>query len=178
MNQDKISLRRATSDDAPVVALLGWVAFAETFGHLFEPENLETYLHGTYSVQKIRSSIPKSYNTYWLAYWKDVPGGFVKIKANFPPPGDIPPTDAPWQLQKIYVQQQFLDKKLGQALFHNAVAHAWQQGATLLWLLVQEDNARAIRFYEKNGWVKAKYLPFDLVNQRFYFFLMTIHKSE
>jgi ribosomal protein S18 acetylase RimI-like enzyme len=167
-------LRQATPEDAPVIALLGWVAFAETFGPLFVGNNLEYYLRMTYGVEKIRQSISKPYNRFWIAYWNGIPGGFIKIKSNVSPPADHLEATAPWQLQKIYVQQQFLTKKLGQVLFNQGVDYATKNGATLLWLLVQEDNARAIRFYEKNGWSKERYLPFTIGIQTFHFHLMAI----
>jgi diamine N-acetyltransferase len=58
------------------------------------------------------------------------------------------------QLQKIYVQKAFLDKKIGHLLLNAAMDVFWQNDARRIWLTVLESNARAIRFYEKNGWAK------------------------
>lgn len=51
---------------------------------------------------------------------------------------------------------QFHGKKIGQILYDKAFEIAKQLNADYVWLGVWEQNPKAIRFYEKNGFV-----PFD-----------------
>jgi hypothetical protein len=44
------TIRRATPDDAPALAVLGAATFTETFGHLYPPEDLRTFLVESHSV--------------------------------------------------------------------------------------------------------------------------------
>src|SRR5438270_870322 len=46
----EITIRRAASDDASMLAALGATTFTETFGHLYPPEDLQVYLFGSHSV--------------------------------------------------------------------------------------------------------------------------------
>ena len=45
-----VTIRRASLDDAAALASLGATTFTETFGHLYPPEDLRTFLVSTHSV--------------------------------------------------------------------------------------------------------------------------------
>jgi len=54
------------------------------------------------------------------------------------------------------VLQAYHGKQVGQLLYENAIRIARERALEYVWLGVWEKNARALRFYEKNG-----FLPFD-----------------
>ncbi|MNE89030.1 Protease synthase and sporulation negative regulatory protein PAI 1 [compost metagenome] len=56
-------------------------------------------------------------------------------------------------MERIYVLQEFLGKKVGQLLIDKALEVAALQNVKFVWLGVWEENYRAIRFYEKNGFI-------------------------
>ncbi len=105
-----LHIRAAEQEDAAVVALLGRITFAETFGPLFEhhPDDLALYLQATFGVAKIRRSLGNPGNSYRLAFADDLPVGYAKLK--YPSAtGLLPGSDAA-QLQKIYVLRDFLGR--------------------------------------------------------------------
>jgi GNAT superfamily N-acetyltransferase len=55
------------------------------------------------------------------------------------------------EVARLYTLQDVWGTGLGQLLLDAAIAYAKQEGKAWLWLGVWEHNARAIRFYEKNG---------------------------
>ena len=55
------------------------------------------------------------------------------------------------EVARLYTLEEVWGTGLGQLLLDAAFAFAKQEGKTWLWLGVWEHNARAIRFYEKNG---------------------------
>jgi ribosomal protein S18 acetylase RimI-like enzyme len=60
------------------------------------------------------------------------------------------------EIERIYVLKSFHGKKVGQLLYEKAMSVAAELGVNYVWLGVWEKNARAIRFYSKNG-----FEPFD-----------------
>lgn len=145
-----MKIRIADSDDAQFIALLGRLTFIETFGHLFsDPDDLSTYLNQTFSVQKIRASLSKENNIFWLALVDELPEGYAKLKENSSSP--FLSGQRICQLQKIYVLKDFLSKKIGRALQDELLEYAKQQDYKKIWLSVLKSNERAIRFYAKNG---------------------------
>ncbi|MEM9000442.1 MAG: GNAT family N-acetyltransferase [Bacteroidota bacterium] len=145
-----IRIEKARKKDAPYISLLGRVTFNETFGHLFQNKNdLLAYDQRTFSVQKIRHSLDKTENRFWLAYVDDLPVGYAKLKLDSP--SRFIAGEHLAQLQKIYVLNDFLSLKIGQQLQQTVVQTAIASGAPKIWLSVLKSNKRAINFYLKNN---------------------------
>jgi diamine N-acetyltransferase len=164
-------IRRADAADALVVALLGRITFAETFGYLFQehPGDLHTYLDATFDVAKIERSLGKSENVYWLAFLNRLPVGFAKLKDPSHPPGR--PSQHAAQLQKIYVLGLFLGERIGRDLLDQVIPEAAGR-APMLWLEVLRENDRAIGFYAKHGFGAIGVDTFAIGQQHFQFHLM------
>lgn len=164
-------IRRAEPADAAIMALLGRITFAETFGHLFHAhrDDLRAYLDATFGVAKIERSLGKPQNAYWLAFVDRLPAGYAKLKYPSPPPGQDGQHAA--QLQKIYVLAPFLGQQIGRDLLQAAVQKAVTQ-TPLLWLDVLRENARAIGFYQSHGFAAIGEDTYTIGAQRFVFLLM------
>lgn len=166
-----LEIARAGPADAATVALLGRLTFVETFGYLFRdhPGDLGCYLDATFGVPKIRRSLSKAANCYWLASWSELPVGYAKLKGDSPVPGQ--PGQRASQLQKIYVLRGFLGRGIGQALLGFVLREAAER-APLMWLDVLRENERAIRFYERHGFGPAGEDTYQIGAQSFRFHLM------
>lgn len=167
-----MQIRVAESKDAEFVALLGRITFTETFGHLFrDKQDLLNYLAQTFGVQKIRSSLNKENNVFWLAFANGLPVGYAKLKTNSPSPFLM--GDYICQLQKIYVLKDFLAQKIGQALQDELLCHAKGLGMKKVWLSVLKSNERAIGFYHKHGFVSLGDHTFEIGKETFDFQAMS-----
>ncbi|AQG79683.1 GNAT family N-acetyltransferase [Spirosoma montaniterrae] len=166
-----LTIRRATLADAEHIGLLGRVTFRETFGPYFEKwPDLEVYLNQTFNVAKLRGSLQKENNAFWLALADDLPVGFAKLK-RFSPNHALS-GEHPAQLQKIYVLSDFLAQKVGIALYDALLNEAQNSPATDLWLMSLSANERAIRFYERTGFTVVQPAKFTIGSQMFDFSLM------
>ncbi len=162
-----MEISRATPSDTKIIALLARITFTETFGHYFEDKtDLENYLDHTFSVQKLKNSLTKPNNLYWLAYIDELPVGYAKLKLNSP--SSFLNESALCQLQKIYVLKDFLSKKIGLEL-QNVLLEKAKSKAPKIWLSVLKENIRAIRFYEKNGFEKIGDHDFQIGKEHFEF---------
>jgi ribosomal protein S18 acetylase RimI-like enzyme len=66
------------------------------------------------------------------------------------------------EIARFYVAREWHGRGLAQTLMAAAVAEARRQGGKTLWLTVWAENARAIGFYRKQGFVTAGTSPFRL----------------
>ena len=170
------SIRKAAPDDAPFIALLGRITFREAFGHVFpiEAELLE-YFEKTFSVAKIRSSLEKENNVFWLAFADGLPVGYAKMK-KYSPNADLPyPTGDMAQLQKIYVLRDFLSLRIGEQLQTAVFEETQRLGKHALWLAVWTGNDRALRFYQKHDYIQEAALRHSIGSQTFDFEVMVRH---
>lgn len=167
-----IRIQRARPEDAPVVALLAQVTFRQAFGTVWEdPVVLKNYLRETFAVEKVRNSIGKPNNAYWLALADGLPVGYAKMKKHSPYAGLDDPSPA--QLQKIYVLDEHIGNGIGEKLQDELLAEARALGKRTLWLAVWVGNDKAIRFYERHGFRKAAAYAYDFQNTHFDYDVMT-----
>jgi ribosomal protein S18 acetylase RimI-like enzyme len=164
-------IRRATPEDAVTMALLGRITFAESFGHLFRShrQELKSYLDRTFGVGKIEISLAKPGNVYWLAFRDLLPIGYAKLKHPSAPTDEAGEYAA--QLQKIYVLNEFLGERIGEALLQQVLPEA-KRRAPKLWLDVLHENKRAIGFYTKHGFSVTGEDTYRIGSQTFLFDLM------
>ncbi len=77
-----------------------------------------------------------------------------------------------WQLQKIYILRDFLDKKIGYSFLQLLENEVVKSNIKNIWLTVEVRNERAIRFYEKMDFYKKEKTTFTIGTQTFDFELM------
>lgn len=81
---EHLIIRKAKLEDAEFIALLARTTFTETFGHYFRNnQDLLDYYDKTFSVSKIRESIGKENNVFWISFYNELPVGYAKLKKNF-----------------------------------------------------------------------------------------------
>lgn len=168
-----ILIRKAGPGDAEYVALLARVTFTETFGTLFrDPQDLLDYYEKTFSVSKLRESISKENNVFWIALVDELPVGYAKMK-KYSPTAQSSGLTKESQLQKIYVLKDYLSKKIGQKLQEVLIAECRAIGSERVWLSVLVSNQRAIGFYNKHGFVAFGDQTFSIGKETFEFITMS-----
>lgn len=134
----------------PLDALL----FSQTFSEHNNAEDMEAYLKTSYAIEKLTAEINNPESEFYFAKENENIIGYLKINTG-KAQTEIKNLDA-FEIERIYVDQAYLGKKIGQILFQKALQLARQKKAAYVWLGVWEENHRAIAFYKKNGFV-----PFD-----------------
>lgn len=67
-------------------------------------------------------------------------------------------------LSKIYLKESNQTKGIGQLMLNRVVEYATSKGVKAVHLTVNKNNAKAIRFYEKNGFKNMESKTFDIGN--------------
>lgn len=170
-----MSMQILTADpsNAATISTIGKKAFRETFGHLFNSKNeLTEYLELTYNPVKLTRSLRKDRNIYLLAFWNEVPAGFVKVKT-FSLNPQIESVSQ-MELQKLYVLPEYQGLGIGQALMNEVLKISKDINPDYIWLDTYIMNEKAIRFYEKNGFTKCGKYFFNIGTQTFKYHLMSL----
>ena len=167
----QLVIRKATSKDAASISLLARITFTETFGQYFRNnQDLLDYHDKTFRVSKIRTSLKKDNNVFWIALFDELPVGYAKLKKFSK--SDFINSDSVSQLQKIYVLKDFLSKKIGHKIQAETFEETIKLGNKFIWLSVLESNERAISFYNKNGFTKIGEHTFEIGQEHFSFIAM------
>lgn len=146
-------VRRATPSDAAALAELGARTFIDAFGAQNRPEDMEAYVKATYGVEQQLREIDDT-----LVVEDDgALVAFAQLYRSDSPYGDV-------ELGRFYVDRGHHGRGIAQTLMDAVLAAARNLGARKLWLGVWEYNPRAIRFYEKCGFVDVGAHPFRIGN--------------
>jgi ribosomal protein S18 acetylase RimI-like enzyme len=148
------TVRRATPDDAAQLAVLGAATFTETFGHLYPPEDLRTFLAGSHSADAWARVLADPQRAVWIAVPADsTPIGFIAVGACKLPIENREPTAG--EVQQLYVLAQYHNLRLGSRLMDRGLEWLEAQGRTPLYVGVWSENLGAQRFYGRYGFDKV-----------------------
>lgn len=126
--------------------------FQESFAANNTPENMKYYLQENLSITKLSSEMGNPDSEFFFAMLKTQPIGYMKL--NYKTAQSEVFNSRAVELERIYVLQSHQGQKIGQLLFDHAINAAKEVKAPFLWLGVWEHNAKAIGFYEKNGFTQ------------------------
>jgi ribosomal protein S18 acetylase RimI-like enzyme len=102
--------------------------------------------------EKIREELEDPRMIFHLLYQDGVLAGYSKIVPDFPHPKLE--EQKVMKLERLYLLKSFYSSGLGRELFEFNLTIARKLNQKGVWLMVWEGNERAIRFYEKAGFLK------------------------
>jgi diamine N-acetyltransferase len=147
-----IKLTKISPGDLKELQELGKTTFYESFAAENTAENMQYYLDTNFTDEKLSEEINNPDSAFYFAKLDNKPIGYLKINAGRAQT-ELPGNNSSLEIERIYVLREFQGKKVGQILFDKAVEIAKEKNAEYIWLGVWEKNLKAIRFYEKNGFV-------------------------
>ena len=147
-----ITIRIATVNDAELIADISRQTFLDTFASQNTKENMDKFMNETFSKEALMKEVGMPGNIFLLAYDKDLPVGYVRIRENNNPPelGNI----VAMEIARIYATTNSIGKGVGKALMQKCIDIAIEKKVAVMWLGVFQKNNRAIDFYTKWGFEK------------------------
>jgi ribosomal protein S18 acetylase RimI-like enzyme len=146
----KFTIRRAGVDDANLIAVLASVTFYEAYFEQDAPDALAGYIVESFPPELIETELADPNITYFIVFHTGFAIGYAKLREGLTGPGVTLGKNAV-ALQRIYVVERFWKKGVGAMLLDHVIGEARRRGFDTLWLEVWEQNERALRFYEKQG---------------------------
>ena len=158
MNTIEISLTKPSE----IIALqkISKETFVEAFSNENSQENMQKYLEENLSIQQLTNELLNSESSFYFARINEKIIGYLKI--NFGKAQTDFKEDDSIEIERVYVSEEFQGKNVGQNLLNKAIEICGEKNAQFLWLGVWEKNYKAIRFYQKNGFLEFGKHPFIL----------------
>lgn len=146
---ENIEIRKVTVSDIKLLQEIGRQTFYETFSAGNSEENMTKYLEEGFSEEKLMSELNNEHSEFYFAVIDDKVVGYLKL--NFSSSQTELQDSISLEIERIYVLQKYHGKKVGQVLYEKSMQVAEDKKVDHVWLGVWEENPRAIRFYQKNG---------------------------
>lgn len=146
---DSVFIQKITLNEVEGLQKISRLTFYETFAAVNTEENMLRYLEKDLSLERLSEELSNPNSEFYLAYLENEVIGYLKI--NCESAQTEQKTANSIEIERIYVQKEFLGKNIGQLLLEHAFQIAKEKGNENVWLGVWEENKRAIRFYQKFG---------------------------
>jgi diamine N-acetyltransferase len=156
--------RDATPADGAPLDAMARAVWLETFGHSGSAEDIALYLAKAYGPDgDLIRHLSHPDHHFRLACSDDAIVGYAKLSKPWLPEGSFGPRAR--QLSQLYTVTAVRGSGVARALMDWTVGAAREAGADELLLTVWEHNPRAMRFYEKIGFVHVGDYEFPMGKQ-------------
>ena len=157
---EHLTIKNVIPADLDLLQQISKQTFTETFARNNSTDSINKYLSTALSAEKLNTELNEKDSTFYFAMLQDQIIGYLKL--NFGNAQTDVKESNGVEIQRIYVLAEYHGLKVGQFLYEKAMEAAAQKGADYVWLGVWEKNPRAIRFYEKNGFIQFNQHSFYL----------------
>ena len=144
-----VSIVKATIKDVETIIEIARVSFVESHHTSTTKEIMDGYITKSFTIEGIKDELSDPNNLFHIIYYDNQVAGFSKIALNSGHTNiDLGKIT---KLERIYLLEEFHSLKLGYQLFQFNVELSKTNNQNGMWLFVWDQNAKAIRFYEKTG---------------------------
>ena len=144
-----LTTRRAEPADAGALVEIGRATFAETFGHLYPPDDLAAFLADAHTLTRARADLADPAKAAWLVEADGAVVGYAVAGPCHLPHPEVTP--ACGELERIYLAASHQGGGAGARLLAEALAWLEKDGPRRLWIGVWSENHGAQRFYARHG---------------------------
>lgn len=149
---DDVKIRAVSINDIEQLQKISKQTFADAFSSQNSAEDIQAYMFEAFSAEKLTSELTESRSVFYFAEVDNEVVGYLKLNSG-ESQTELKDEKAV-EIERIYVLQSFQGRKIGQLLFEYAISVAKENNADYVWLGVWEENFKAIKFYQKNGFVE------------------------
>jgi ribosomal protein S18 acetylase RimI-like enzyme len=164
------TIRRAKPADAETIARIGAETFAETFAHLYPPEDLAAFLAEAHSVERARADLANPDKALWLVEQGCEAIGYALAGPCKLPHPEVTPSCG--ELDRIYMRAGRQGGGVGSRLLGETLAWLEKDGPRRIWIGVWSENVGAQRLYTRLGFEVVGTYEFIVGNTRDHEFIM------
>jgi ribosomal protein S18 acetylase RimI-like enzyme len=126
--------------------------FIDTFSAVNTEANMHKYLEEALNAEKLLREINDRDTNFYFAESGDTVIGYLKL--NYGDSQTELVNANALEIERIYVSKEYQGQRIGKLLFEQALREAREKNLDFVWLGVWEENTKAIRFYEQNGFTE------------------------
>jgi len=145
-----VSFRRGLPADALCLSVLATQVFLDTYAVDGISATFAREVDEHFSIHKVQALLAAPATKFILAEQAGHLIGFVQL-AHDAVHACVPARPAA-EIDRLYVLRRFASKGVGRELLRRSESLAAAQGAKALWLTAWVGNARALRFYARQGY--------------------------
>lgn len=125
--------------------------FLESHGHSAEAKDIQQYVDTYFNKNTLSQALSDPVIHYSKIYFKNQLAGYTKLIFNSSHPlTNLSPVA---KFERLYLLKDFYGLGLGEKLLAHNMKFAKAHKQKGLWLFVWTENEKALKFYQKNGFI-------------------------
>jgi len=145
------TIRPVDSSEVETLAELGRRTFVAAFASGNAPDDLVSYVERAFAIERMATELAAPDCHFFFAEVEGEVAGYLKINTGDAQTEQI--DGETLEVERIYVDPRRQGGGVGKALLDFALEEARRRECGTIWLGVWENNAQAIAFYERQGFV-------------------------
>lgn len=150
-------IRFASLPDVEELRTLSELAFRNAYSWYNTPENMEFYVRNHFTEEKLAEEISDPSFVYLLAFENNELAGYAKL--------DLKTTiktaaKKPLEIARLYTKPELIGKGVGKKLVREVDRFAVENGFDSVCLSAWQKNEKAVKFYQREGFVIGGTLKF------------------
>lgn len=145
------TIRPVDRSEVQSLAELGRRTFVATFASGNAPDNLTAYVERAFGIDRMATELAAPDCHFFFAEVEGELAGYLKINTGDAQTERI--DGETLEVERIYVDQRQQGRGVGKALLDFSLEEGRRRGCDAIWLGVWENNAKAIAFYDRQGFV-------------------------
>jgi GNAT superfamily N-acetyltransferase len=146
-----IQIRQAKPDDAAAVSVFAAQSFYDAYASANDPEDMALHLKNTFSPERQRAEILSAGTHFLLAFSGSELAAYAWLRSDLSHPTIAEAKNH--ELRRFYVGQQWHGQGVAAKLMEAILGRARDARALGVWLTAWSLNPRALRFYQKQGFI-------------------------
>ena len=154
-------MRAISTSEAARYSAFAERLFRETYVEGYDPADIDDYVSKSFSAEQQLAELKEPGGR--VLVMEDAENGLLGYAhlRQTPVPAALAGRYA-LEISRFYIDKPWHGRGIARVLMSACIAEARSRGSDALWLLVYQDNPRAVAFYEKSGFVRAGTQPFRL----------------
>ena len=154
----KLVLRQCKENDIDALVVLSKNTFTKAFEKDNHPDDFESYINIAFNKDTLLTQLLNQDSFFYFVYWENRLIGYLKINQH-QAQTDLK-SDECMELERIYIIDEFQGHGHGKLILDKLRKIGVQANKHFLWLGVWEKNVKAIRFYQRHGFIKFGTHPY------------------
>lgn len=168
-----LHLSKCTNTDLDKLISISRDTFIESFEKQNNPDDFKAYMEKAFSREQLLNELDDPQMHFYLVHSGDEPIGYFKLNED-EAQRDVKDKKS-MELERIYVKSIFQGNKIGRFMLDHIKGIATNKNKSYIWLGVWKKNNKAIRFYEKNGFIRFGEHPYYIGNDKQMDWLMKLN---
>ncbi len=169
----QLLLHSCTNEDLTELTKISRRTFRDAFEFQNDPSDFNHYLSTALSSETLSTELQHPDRSFYFVRLNNQNVAYFKINEN-QAQTDLRDAEG-MEIERIYVLQEFQGQKIGEWMIWEILKIGRKKGKEYLWLGVWEQNMKAIRFYERLGFIRIGKHPYYIGNDRQMDWLMKLN---